>query len=80
MGWPLSGNTFEAFRKFLSAFLATEYEKVLILYVSKNKWELYQNLNFLMEIVLSGMETVGHLGSPKKRKLSKKQEFPEYAK
>lgn len=43
-GWLLSGNNFEVFRKFLSLFLATEYEKVLILYASKNKWELYQNL------------------------------------
>lgn len=66
MGWSPSGNNFEAFRIFLSAFFWQQNMKKCSFSVSKNKWELYQNLKFLMEVVLSGMETVGDLGNPKK--------------
>lgn len=45
--------------------------KVLIFYISKNEWELYQNLQFLMEVVLSGMEAVGDLGNSKKNEVLK---------
>lgn len=40
-----------------SIFLVKEYEKLLILYVSESKWELYQNQTFLMEVVFLMIKT-----------------------
>jgi len=46
-------------------------KKCSSLYVYKNKWELYKNLNFLVEVALSGMKTVGDLGNPNKHEFFK---------
>jgi len=52
-------------------FWQLKMKKCSSLYVYKNKWELYKNLNFLVEVALSGMKTVGDLGNPNKHEFFK---------